>query len=125
MKLLLLLPFVLLYHFVSFQSLSTTAWHMLVIFIGTIVAIMLNITSMSVIALFGLTTAVLTNTLSINKALSGFASPVVWLVVVAVFIAKGVIKTGLGKRIGYFFISKLGSTNLGLGYGVVLTELLL
>ncbi|TON80384.1 anion permease, partial [Vibrio parahaemolyticus] len=34
------------------------------------------------------------------------------------------ITTGFGRRVGYWFISKLGHNSLGLAYGLVLTDLL-
>jgi DASS family divalent anion:Na+ symporter len=48
------------------------------------------------IALFGIAATALTGTLSINQALSGFGNSTIWLIVVAFFISRGFIKTGLG-----------------------------
>jgi len=47
--------------------------------------------------------------------LSSFTNPVIWLVVIAFFISRGFIKTGLGARIAYLFVAKLGKKTLGLG----------
>lgn len=101
------------------------AWTMLAIFIGTILLIVLNALPMGAATLFGLTITVLTQTLSFQAAFKGYAEPVVWLVLGAFFVSYGFIKTGLGKRIAYWFIALLGKTMLGLGYGVALTELIL
>jgi hypothetical protein len=42
---------------------------------------------------------------------------VIWLIAVAIMISCGLIKTGLGERIGYYFISIFGKRTIGIGYG--------
>jgi DASS family divalent anion:Na+ symporter len=94
------------------------------IFIATILGIILKPFPMSVVALIGLLAAILTKTLDGDaQAFSGFASPVIWLIVYVFFIARGFIQTRLGNRIAYHFVKLLGGHSLGLGYGMVLTEL--
>lgn len=106
-------------------ELSAQSWHLFVIFLCTMVAIVLNPLPISAIALLGASTCLVTGVLTTKQVLSGFSENVVWLLVFAFFIARGIIKTGLGKRIAYFFISKLGKTSLGLSYGLVMAEFLL
>src|SRR5215831_8900323 len=48
----------------------------------------------------------------------------VWLVILAFFISRGVIKSGLGRRIALMFMRVLGKRTIGLGYGLALTELI-
>ncbi|MCV5745247.1 anion permease, partial [Escherichia coli] len=55
---------------------------------------------------------------------TGFAHPTIWMIAAAFFISRGFITTGFGRRVGYWFISKLGHNSLGLAYGLVLTDLL-
>ncbi|MEI8597635.1 anion permease [Vibrio sp. M60_M31a] len=62
--------------------------------------------------------------LPIKTALTGFAHPTIWMIAAAFFISRGFITTGFGRRVGYWFISKLGHNSLGLAYGLVLTDLL-
>jgi DASS family divalent anion:Na+ symporter len=50
---------------------------------------------------------------------------VIWLIVAAFFISRGFIKTGLGARIAYLFMSVLGKKSLGLSYGLVATDLIM
>jgi DASS family divalent anion:Na+ symporter len=47
----------------------------------------------------------------------------VWLVLLAFFISRGVIKSGLGRRVALLFMRVLGKRTIGLGYGLALTEL--
>ena len=67
----------------------------------------------------------LTGTLNITEALSGFGNRVIWLIVSAFMLSRGFIKTGLGARIAYLFISIIGKNSLGLAYGFVATDLVL
>lgn len=106
-------------------GLTLQAWHLFVIFVCTILAVILKPLPMGAVALVSLALCTGTGTLKIEQALSTFGSHVVWLVVLAFFLARGFIKTGLGTRIAYGFISILGKSALGLSYGFVLTEFLL
>ncbi len=49
----------------------------------------------------------------------------IWLVVMAFFISRGFIKTGLAPRIAYLFMALLGRKTLGLGYSMVASDLVL
>jgi DASS family divalent anion:Na+ symporter len=65
---------------------------------------------------------VLTGTISAAKAFSGFANPSVLLVVIAFLVAQAVVKSGLGRRISLFMVSRFGGSSLGLAYSIVLTD---
>jgi len=106
-------------------SVSLQAWHMLAIFIFTIIGIITKPLPMSAIAVLGVTLITATRTLTIDEALSGFSHNIVWLIVLAFFFAKGFIKTGLGSRVAYSVIGLMGKNTLGMGYGVLATDLLL
>ena len=55
----------------------------------------------------------------------GFNQGVLLLIVAAFLIARCVIKSGLGQRIGYLVVARFGSTTLGLGYSLFLTDALI
>jgi len=101
------------------------AWKLLAIFVATIAGIILRPLPMGAVALVATGVAVLTRTLTIEEATAGFGAPIVWLVVAAFFIATTFIHTGLGIRIAYHFMRVLGKHTLGLGYGLVATDLVL
>ncbi|CAA2961905.1 dicarboxylate transporter 1, chloroplastic [Olea europaea subsp. europaea] len=63
--------------------------------------------------------------LTFAAAFSAFGDPIPWLIALAFFFARGFIKTGLGNRIAYQFVSLFGSSSLGLGYSLVFSEALL
>ncbi|WP_245673297.1 DASS family sodium-coupled anion symporter [Endozoicomonas ascidiicola] len=107
------------------EGLDDRGWHMLIIFLSTLLGVMLAPAPMSAVTLVGLTVLGLTGTLSIKEALSGYGDPVTWLSVLAFFISHGFIKTGLGMRIAYCFMRILGRRTLTLAYGLTLTDLFL
>jgi len=99
--------------------------HLLAIFVATILGIILKPLPMGAVAMVGICATAVSGTLTINEALSGFGNRVIWLIVLAFFISRGFIKTGLGARIAYLFMALLGRRSLGLGYGLVATDLIL
>ena len=101
------------------------AWHLLVVFVSTIVGIIAAPLPMGAVALLGVVASVVTHTLTIEQALSGFGNKVIWLIVTSFMIARGFIKTGLSSRIAYLFVSRVGKSTLGLSYGLLATDLVL
>ncbi len=98
------------------------AWHLLAIFISTILAIILKPLPIGAVVIIALTFSTLTYTLTLEEALAGFHNSIAWLVVFAFFISRGFIKTGLGSRIAYYFVSIFGKRTLGLSYGLLISE---
>jgi DASS family divalent anion:Na+ symporter len=101
------------------------AWHLLAVFVSTIVGIVARPLPMGAVALIAMTFAVLAGILPIADAAAGFGNPTVWLIVSAFFIATAFTRTGLGLRIAYHFLRLLGRRTLGLAYGLVATDLML
>lgn len=107
------------------DGVEPTGMRMLGIFLGTILALILQPLPTGAVAIIGMTAAMLTKTESAAKALAGFANTTVWLIVAAFFIAEGFLITGLGRRIALLFVTRLGRSTLGLSYGMALTDLIL
>ena len=107
------------------SGVQPAAWHLLAIFVATIVGIITKPLPMGAIALLGIAATALSGTLTVNQSLSGFGNSTIWLIVVAFFISRGFIKTGLGSRIAYLFMAVLGKKTLGLSYGLIATDLVL
>lgn len=101
------------------------AWHLLAIFVTTITGIIVQPLPMGAVSVLGIGAALATGTLRINEALSGFANNAVWLVVSAFFIAQSFIKTGLGRRIAFWFMALFGRRTLGLSYSLAAADLVL
>src|SRR2546426_41562 len=107
------------------EAVDARAWRLLAIFIATLAGIIAKPLPMGAMALTGIAAALMTRTLTITEALSGFSNVTLWLVVCAFFFAAGFIKTGLGARIAYMLVSWFGRSTLGLGYSLVATDLIL
>lgn len=113
------------------EGVTADAWHMLALFIATIVAIIGKALPIGAIAIVAVTLVALTGVtadspdVAIKDALSSFASPLIWLIGVAVMISRGLIKTGLGNRIAYYFISVFGKKSIGVAYSLAAAELMI
>ena len=113
------------------EGVTADAWHMLALFIATIVAIIGKALPIGAIAIVAVTLVALTGVtadspdVAIKDALSSFASPLIWLIGVAVMISRGLIKTGLGNRIAYYFISIFGKKSIGVAYSLAAAELMI
>lgn len=124
-SLVLLISFILLWFFLPVpKGISVQGWHLFIIFILTIAGLILEPLPMGAIAFTAVVLVVMTNTLSLKLTLLSFSSSIVWLIVSAFLLAKGFIKTGLGSRIAYYFVTVLGKNTLGLAYGLTAAELM-
>jgi DASS family divalent anion:Na+ symporter len=107
------------------EPIEPRGWHLLAIFVGTIVAIIARPLPMGAVAMIGMAVTLVTGTLELKEALIGFGNDVVWLVVAAFLLAGTFIRTGLGRRIAFHFMSNFGRKTLGLSYSLAATDLVL
>lgn len=106
-------------------GITPQSWRLLAIFVGTIIGCILRPVPGGAMVLIGVTALALSGALSVNEALRGYSDPIVWLVLAAFMISRGMTKTGLGRRIAFLFIRAIGKRSLGLGYALILTDMLL
>lgn len=107
------------------EGVTVQSWRLLAIFAATITGSIVQPIPGAAIVLLGVTALAIFNVMKINEVLTGYADPVVWLVLAAFFISRGMIKTGLGRRIAFLFIKAIGHHSLGLGYALASTETVL
>ena len=113
------------------EGVTPNAWHLLALFVGTIAAIIgkaMPIGALSMIAVALVAVTGVTNDKpsgAIADALSSFSNSLIWLIGVSIMISRGIIKTGLGARIGYLFIAVWGRKTVGIAYSLALSELIL
>ena len=107
------------------SGITPQSWRLLAIFAATIMGSIVRPIPGAAVVLLGVTALPLFRVLTINEALTGYADPVVWLVLAAFFISRGMIKTGLGRRIAFLFIKAIGRHSLGLSYALGSTEMVL
>ncbi|EGO4139561.1 DASS family sodium-coupled anion symporter [Escherichia coli] len=114
------------------SGLTAPAWHSAIIFVATIVSIVAKVLPIGAVGIVGITVFAITYAAgdktasgAITTALSDLNSSLIWLIVVAFMIARGFIKTGLGRRIALQMIRLLGKRTLGLAYGLAFADLVL
>ncbi len=106
--------------------------HSAIIFVATIASIVAKVLPIGAVGIIGITVFALayaagdkTASGAITTALSELNSSLIWLIVVAFMIARGFIKTGLGRRIALQMIRLLGKRTLGSAYGPAFADLIL
>jgi DASS family divalent anion:Na+ symporter len=106
-------------------DLTADAWHLFAIFITTILAVLLESLSIFTASIIALVAVVMFRVLPAEKAFSGFSESFILLILAAFLVAKGVIKSGLGRRIAFLLIQRFGTSTLNLGYCLVVTDTIL
>ena len=104
------------------SGIEPKSWLLFAIFVSTIVGSIVRPIPGGAIVLLGVSAVILTGSLPIGEALKGYADPIVWLVLAAFFMSRGMIKTGLGRRIAFLFIRAIGRSSLGLAYALISTD---
>lgn len=114
------------------EGLQSNAWHLLAIFLATIVGIIIKAAPMGALSVVAIALCAGTQVLapgepgeSMSLALSGFSNSTIWLIVSAFFVSRAVITSGLGTRMALCFVRLFGKSTLGLAYGLGLTDLAL
>jgi len=124
-------------------GLAPHAWLFFAVFLGVILALILEPVPASAVGLLGVTiVAILSRwTLfspaelaapgfdapgrAIEWAVSGFANATIWLSFSAFLFATGYQKTGLGRRIALFLVRSMGRRTILLGYAITLADVIL
>lgn len=123
------------------EGVSPQAWHLLALFVGIIAGIIgkampigaMAILAITLVALTGVTVPELVDGQpvknpagqAIKDALSSLNNSLIWMIGIAIMISRGLLKTGLGMRIGYLLISWFGKRTLGVGYSLALADLVI
>ena len=106
-------------------GLTAQAWHLFAVFVAAISSVLVGAFPLLTAAMIAVAVVVLTGTITPAQAFSGFANASVLLVVVAFIVAQAVVKSGLGRRISLFMVSKFGGSSTGLAYSIVFTDALI
>jgi len=112
-------------------ALTPQAWYHFALFLGVILALVLEPVPGAVAGMIGVTISAALRlvepgpTDSIRWAVSGFSDPAVWLIFVSFLFVLGYEKSGLGRRIALTLVKHLGRRTLGLGYAVAFADLAL
>jgi DASS family divalent anion:Na+ symporter len=104
------------------EGLTPQAWHLFAIFASAVLSVVLNAFPLLTAAIIAVAVSVLSGTVEPAKAFSGFANGSVLLVVIAFLVARGVVKSGLGRRLSYGIVGLFGRSTLGLAYSIFFTD---
>ena len=119
------------------EGVAPNAWHLLALFIGIIAGIIgkampigaMAMLAMTIVALLQVTVPELgadgnpiknPAAQAAKDALSSLNSPLIWMIGIAIMISRSLLKTGLGTRIGYLFLSLFGKSTVGVAYSLAL-----
>lgn len=103
-------------------GITPNSWRIFAVFVSTILGLIFQPLPGGAMVLLGVTATAIFGLATPAEALAGYADPIVWLVLAAFMIARGMIKTGLGRRVALLFIRALGRTSLGLAYAIACTD---
>ena len=106
-------------------GITVQSWRLLAVFAATIAGSIARPIPAPAMVLVGVSAIAIFQILPIEQALGGYADPIVWMVLAAFFISRGMMKTGLGRRIAFLFIKAIGHHSLGLTYALASTDALL
>ncbi len=103
-------------------GLVPAAWHLFALFAAAIVSVVIGAFPILTASVLALAAAVLTGTVSPERAYAGFANGTILLIVVAFLVARAVVKCGLGERLGHLVVSLFGRSTLGLAYSIFVVD---
>lgn len=104
------------------EGLTLQAWRLFAVFASAIFAVVTGALPLLTASVLSISAAVLTGQLPPAKAYAGFASGTILLIVVAFLVARAVLTSGLGARIGHRVVSRFGGTTLGLSYSIFIVD---
>jgi DASS family divalent anion:Na+ symporter len=107
------------------EGVTPAGWRLTAVFLATIAGLMLQPLPGATVVLIGLTLFVLVGQLPLARALSGYASPSVWLVLSAMLMARVLRDTGLARRIALLFVRAFGRSSLGVSYSLLMGDVTL
>ena len=121
----LVLLYIVLGHLIPAPATVTPqGWRQTAIFITVIAGMVTEPLPASALVLIGLT-GMAANGIPMREVLAGFAQPSVWLVIIAMLIAKVMLDCGLARRIALLFVRAVGRTSLGVAYALQMTDVTL
>lgn len=106
-------------------GLSPEAWHIFALFVGTILGFILQPVPNGAVIIISTVVAISTGLLTLKDALLAWSNSTIWLIFAAFMLSRGLIKTGLGKRIAYTVTKAFGDSTLKLAYALSLVDVIL
>src|SRR4051812_47032978 len=101
------------------------SWGLLCLFAATIGGLITRPVPAGALMIATIAMGALLRLFSIQEGLSGYGNVTVWLILAAFLFARGLVVTRLGERIAYGIVKRVGGSPLGLGYAIVLADLVM
>jgi len=125
-----LIVLVAVYLFITYvlplpEGVDPQGWRITGIFFATIAGLMIQPLPGSQVVLLGVTMLVLVGRVPMERALTGYSTTSVWMVLTVMLMSRALRDSGAARRIALCFIRAIGKTSLGLGYALHLTDLTL
>src|SRR5687768_1387508 len=107
------------------EGLTLEAWRLFVIVATAIGAVVANAVPLLTASVLAVAAAVLGRVLTPEQAYAGFANGTILLIVLAFLVARSVITSGLGVRIGHWMVGRFGRSAIGLSYSIFFVDALI
>lgn len=107
------------------EAVKPEGWRLTGLFLATIVGSIIEPMPAGALVLLAVVLSSLVGGLTITEALAGYSNSSVWLVLVAFFISRALIQTGLARRIALFFVRAFGKSSLGVAYSLAASDMVL
>ena len=101
------------------------SWGLLCLFAATICALITRPIAAGALMITTIAIGAILRLFTIQDGLSGYGNVTVWLILAAFLFARGLVVTRLGERIAYGIVKRVGASALGLGYSIVLADLVM
>lgn len=101
------------------------SWGLLCLFAATIGCLITRPVAAGAVMIATIAAGALLRLFSIQDGLSGYGNVTVWLILAAFLFARGMVVTRLGERVAYGIVTRVGRSPLGLGYSIVLADLVM
>lgn len=101
------------------------SWNIFCLFTFTLLNMLFEIFDLVTMSIIIIAIGSFDKTIAIKDLVSVFGFATIWQILGVFFIAQGIIKTNLSKRIAYHIIYVFGKTTLGLSYGIALTNVII
>ena len=107
------------------EAVKPEGWRLTGLFLATVVGSIIEPIPAGALVLLAVVLSSVVGGLTITEALAGYSNSSVWLVLVAFFISRALIQTGLARRIALFFVRAFGKSSLGVAYSLAASDMVL
>ncbi|WP_238915681.1 DASS family sodium-coupled anion symporter [Clostridium sp. YIM B02555] len=105
------------------EGLKPETWHVVALYIALLLGLVIKPFSEPVITLIII--GIMSMFIDPKITYAGYGTDMAWFILAVCIVCTAFVKTGLGKRIAYNLLTRFGKTSLGLGYMLMIVDLIL